>query len=472
MGGQGGPQGGQGGPQGAFGSPGSMPPGGMPPFGQHGPVPQNSTVFDPKLYPPPQSDPMERMVTKNLTNDVKTCPIPILDNGQARTSVEPSDSKVPVGTVAKLVCRPGFLLHGSSETVCVGGEWFPGVGTCTFPNSELSTLFNKLAVAVQQENMQQVSELLPPLLLDKSSRTFLFDNPNGKLLIMAVRTKSLPMVHLLMQRGATLETVDFQTGFTPFTAACHWGAIEVVKYFMHINGDLANQVDVAGRTPLMAATIGDQLPIVVLLGKHVQSNSSSVQFHNIQDERFGKTALHYAAENGFIAISRYLLTRGASTRIQDSKGMMPHHLAAQNGHWREVQLLFERDMDLLDLVAAKAGSAMAIATTNCHPKVVRLLVEQFHMEPDGLCDVPHGRTCLMLSAMNNCTSVAGYLLSKGADVRRVDNEGKNSEILAVENGQNEMFNFLSSFFSSTTTQPMTTAASTVRTFVFFLQFKF
>ena len=59
---------------------------------------------------------------------------------------------------------------------------------------------------------------------------------------------------------------------------------------------------------------------------------------NIQS-KFGMTALHEAAEDGFLAISELLLASGAQASLTDNDGMTPLDYALDNNHHDVCQLL-------------------------------------------------------------------------------------------------------------------------------------
>ena len=78
---------------------------------------------------------------------------------------------------------------------------------------------------------------------------------------------------------------------------------------------------------------------------------------NIQN-KFGITALHEAAVNGFLAISELLLASGAQASLTDNAGMTPLDYALDNNHHDVCQLLLASiDFDPLPVVTESTDTS-------------------------------------------------------------------------------------------------------------------
>ncbi|VDN32813.1 unnamed protein product [Cylicostephanus goldi] len=67
------------------------------------------------------------------TNSVLECPNPSVINGQVTYSGGTGnmfDFDKPSGTVATLLCNPGFTPSGATTATCQGGTWIPTLGMC------------------------------------------------------------------------------------------------------------------------------------------------------------------------------------------------------------------------------------------------------------------------------------------------------------------------------------------------------
>jgi len=60
----------------------------------------------------------------------------------------------------------------------------------------------------------------------------------------------------------------------------------------------------------------------------------------------GSTALHFAAEEGYLAVVQMLLAKHANVKKQNNGNVTPLHLAARNNHPAVIQLLLRNDADI------------------------------------------------------------------------------------------------------------------------------
>ena len=96
---------------------------------------------------------------------------------------------------------------------------------------------------------------------------------------------------------------------------------------------------------------------------------------NIQN-MFGSTALHVAAENGFLPTSELLLASGAQASLTDNAGLTPLDYALDNNHHNVCQLLLA-NLDSSPLPAMTD-------TSETHSDLSLFMTETIEQEPQLL----------------------------------------------------------------------------------------
>jgi len=152
----------------------------------------------------------------------------------------------------------------------------------------------------------------------------------------AVKLNAPRELQKMIQRGLGPNMVEPEHGYTALMLAIRENSPEVVTLLLS-NPDIDLEAHAAnGDTAIMLAAFYGDLPLVkALLARDVQIN------------RPGWTALHYAAINGNPYIIKELLDASAyiDTESPDEK-MTPIMLAAMRGRTRAVRLLIEEGADI------------------------------------------------------------------------------------------------------------------------------
>ena len=128
-----------------------------------------------------------------------------------------------------------------------------------------------------------------------------------------------------------------------------------------------------------------------------------------KEDVHGWTCLMAAAANGYLAICRLLLDKGAQVEAKSSGGT-PLHYAAGKGYIEIVRLLCDRGAD----VEARCNGGwrpLHWAAYKGRISVVKELVEERNAEINARMD--DGDTALTYARINDKPDIAAYLVSRG-----------------------------------------------------------
>ncbi|RYP12344.1 hypothetical protein DL765_007390 [Monosporascus sp. GIB2] len=182
-----------------------------------------------------------------------------------------------------------------------------------------------------------------------------------------------------------LATRNMPGNFTPLLVASYFGLSSIIE---RLPKKVLKDVDVKdstyGRSSISWAS-GEGYGAVVqrllrggtvrrLLGAGARINSK---------DKFGRTPLHWASENGHDTVVKLLLESGADTNVEDDMGRTPLHWASENGHDTVVKLLLESGadtnvkdkFDCTPLYPTSEYGHDTVASENGHDTVVKLLLE-------------------------------------------------------------------------------------------------
>ena len=236
---------------------------------------------------------------------------------------------------------------------------------------------------------------------------------------------NLPMVKLLNQYGAKINTVD-RDGNSVLITTFRQNNQDVVRYLV-ANGANVNQLSINGITPLMTAVsyLGDEGFAKVI----TQSIKNFLSFKPKLDlQRAGKEGnggygvLHLVARGGYTEVAKMLLDEGADINLKSiATGGTPLHFAAGNKQIEMVKYLVKSGANLENF--DKTGSTpLMVAVYQQDVGMVEALVE-------GGADInKRSSTNVMMTPLvqpasdpnpNNSSknyAIMKYLLSHGADI--------------------------------------------------------
>ncbi|XP_032220958.2 transient receptor potential cation channel subfamily A member 1 isoform X2 [Nematostella vectensis] len=339
---------------------------------------------------------------------------------------------------------------------------------------------------------------------------------NGSTLLhLAVDTGQTQIVELCIRYGARVDYVKESDGTTPIHMACTYGSLDIlnillssVNYvysysladkqgftclhraamfdhedivrFLLKQGIEVNDLDLELRTPLhLAASRGCTRTVEVLLQTGADCNIKDAKNRTIihsavghsdtlaallksvyvrellvEVDEHGATALHYAAQGGFLK-NVSLLTKKwrrqvsdnfVATRIRNHKGELPLHLAASHG-WLDVvnKLLEVRDFRQLESVDDMERTPLFRAAEMGHTEVVTALLQSganINKDRDGRTPL-HAATIV-----GSLRCLAQIIHSKPGTINDQDKEQNTALHLAAQGGHANLVKFLLSINSS------------------------
>jgi len=186
-----------------------------------------------------------------------------------------------------------------------------------------------------------------------------------------------------------------------FSEAIQGGALDEVKKII-IEGRDPNKPFGDGLTPLHAAVIRNQEPVVILL---LQQGAKV----DAKERTTGATPLHLTAVYGRDKLAKLLIQKGADVNERMKFGITPLHTAAQFRQLQVAELLLNKKADI-NRADDEGYTALHFAAQNGDEETVRVLIR--HGADKNRQENLHNKTPLMIANEKNHKEVIRILEGK------------------------------------------------------------
>uniref|UniRef100_A0A3B4WTX7 Ankyrin repeat domain 52 n=1 Tax=Seriola lalandi dorsalis TaxID=1841481 RepID=A0A3B4WTX7_SERLL len=321
------------------------------------------------------------------------------------------------------------------------------------------------------------------LLVNREQSADIVDSPDTQgqtALMLTALGRHTDCVHILLEKGANPDAADkkgftalhrmffsspiisYSQGRTPLHLAASCGHTELLsnllKAAMKVD-PLDSMLDHRGYTPThWAAYHGHEGCLHILLENKLFSNQEGNHFtplhcalvngHEVAAERLvktvgpqivnvcdakGRTPLHAAAYSGNVAGLQLVLAQGAEVNAVDHCDCSALMVAADCGQTMAVEFLLHKAKPELTLVDVNNNTALHLACSKGHEMCALLILGE--ISDSSLINATNSalQMPLHIAAKKGLATVVQVLLSRGAAVMAVDEEGRTPALACAPN---------------------------------------
>ena len=228
--------------------------------------------------------------------------------------------------------------------------------------------------------------------------------PYYKTALHEAACKSLPIVKVLVEHGVNINAGHKFDGITALTIAKRCGKSDIVAY-LEANGASSD----AG-----SAWQNEALPLAIAAAAGDIGSVKALRQdgHRVNEiDKFGNTALHYAAGASQIKTMAFLIKKGAKPRFKGMRYQTPLFTAAANGQLKACKFMLKKGCKV-NATDIYGQTPLHAAARGNHVEVAQLLIEAgADIEANAEDDTP-----LSYAAYYNAVDVARLLIERGANI--------------------------------------------------------
>jgi len=269
------------------------------------------------------------------------------------------------------------------------------------PNESSNNGLTPLLAAIEDSNLPILEILIQGGADVNSVRIINGTTP----LLRAAELGNITIVKPLVENGAKLDFQNLKSGKHSLIVACEKDHGLVVAYLIQQGADLELK-DEQGRTSLHYAVLSRQPEIVQLLLKGGADVNTNCSFQR-------RSALWYASFIGENQITKILINAGSDVNALSINGISPLFAASQEGFAEVAKTLIGKGADLEQKDDTDGATALAVAVYRDQAAVMKLLIDA---GADVNTQTKQGFTPLSLAAEKGNADLIKLLLKKGANV--------------------------------------------------------
>uniref|UniRef100_A0A5F4VQX5 Transient receptor potential cation channel subfamily A member 1 n=1 Tax=Callithrix jacchus TaxID=9483 RepID=A0A5F4VQX5_CALJA len=315
-------------------------------------------------------------------------------------------------------------------------------GLQNFKNQKILNRCNNVDISLHYAAAKGQVELMEKITRDSSFEVLnAMDDYGNTPLHCAVEENQIESVKFLLSRGANPNLRNFNM-IAPLHIAVQGTHNEVMKVLLeHRSIDINLEGENGNTSVIIACTKNNSEALQILLNKGAKPCKSN---------KWGCFPIHQAAFSGSKECMEILLRfgeeHGYNRQLQinfvNNGKASPLHLAVQNGDLEMIKMCLDNGAQI-DLVEKGRCTALHFAATQGATEIVKLMISSY----SGGMDIVNttngsGETMLHRASLFDHHELADYLISVGADINRIDSEGRSPLILATASASWNVVNLL------------------------------
>jgi ankyrin repeat protein len=236
---------------------------------------------------------------------------------------------------------------------------------------------------------------------------------NKSPLYIAVDGNHTPIVKHLLSKGARIDEINDDGGFTALMNTCFSGSLDIARVLIDAGADV-NLKSTDGYTPLFLAVQEKHKPVI----EYLLSKGARVDEKNGPD---GVTALMNACFDESLDMLMMLVDAGADVNLKSNEGYTPLYNAVQAKETYNIEYLLSKGARIDEKCGPHGLTALFKACTDGALYVAKNLVDA---GADVNLKTTQGFTPLFVAVQEKHKPVVEYLLSKGANIDEKNGDGE------------------------------------------------